>query len=306
MARAGERRLGSSRRRWIRTWSRARVCVVDRACAKPEDALNDARDAVGRVARSVKAPLLLPRKSNNDEKLDVSAHSHARAARALLASRPASPRVPRSIAQPPRRPHPRVPRHFIHAEGHLRRRPNPGLRVRRQVVSRRDRHTGVVGGHREHPASGAQAQRGRRVPRHRPGPVQGQARRGRRGGAPPRRLRSRLAQRQGRGSSSAPSISARRGPRRWASWVSAWAERSPSSPRSTPTTLRARRPSAPRTRPSCQTDKITKPVQAHFGELDNLAGFSDPDAAKKLLANLRAAGSDCELHMYPNVGRTRS
>lgn len=52
----------------------------------------------------------------------------------------------------------------------------------------------------------------------------------------------------------------------------------------------------------CQTDKITKPVQAHFGELDNLAGFSDPDAAKKLLANLRAAGSDCELHMYPNVG----
>ena len=52
----------------------------------------------------------------------------------------------------------------------------------------------------------------------------------------------------------------------------------------------------------CQTDKITVPVQAHFGELDNLAGFSDPDTAKKLLANLRAAGSDCELHTYPNVG----
>ena len=52
----------------------------------------------------------------------------------------------------------------------------------------------------------------------------------------------------------------------------------------------------------CQTDKITVPVQAHFGELDNLAGFSDPDTAKKLLTNLRAAGSDCELHTYPNVG----
>ena len=39
----------------------------------------------------------------------------------------------------------------------------------------------------------------------------------------------------------------------------------------------------------CQTEKISKPVQAHFGELDNLAGFSDPDAATKLLANLQAA-----------------
>jgi carboxymethylenebutenolidase len=52
----------------------------------------------------------------------------------------------------------------------------------------------------------------------------------------------------------------------------------------------------------CQTEKISKPVQAHFGELDNLAGFSDPDAATKLLANLQAAGGDCELHTYPNVG----
>lgn len=52
----------------------------------------------------------------------------------------------------------------------------------------------------------------------------------------------------------------------------------------------------------CQTEKISKPVQAHFGAMDNLAGFSDPDAATKLLANLQAAGSDCELHTYPNVG----
>jgi carboxymethylenebutenolidase len=36
--------------------------------------------------------------------------------------------------------------------------------------------------------------------------------------------------------------------------------------------------------------------------MDNLAGFSDPDAATKLLANLQAAGGDCELHTYPNVG----
>ena len=101
-------------------------------------------------------------------------------------------------------------------------------------------------------------------------------------------------------SSSAPSISARRGPRRWASGflhgrsaalIAAQHADDVAAPfYGTPD------PSI------CQTDKITKPVQAHFGELDNLAGFSDPDAAKKLLANLRAAGSDCELHMYPNVG----
>lgn len=37
----------------------------------------------------------------------------------------------------------------------------------------------------------------------------------------------------------------------------------------------------------CQTEKIAKPIQAHFGADDNLAGFSDPAAAAKLAENLK-------------------
>mmetsp|Transcript_33031 Transcript_33031/g.72443 ORF Transcript_33031/g.72443 Transcript_33031/m.72443 type:complete len:238 (+) Transcript_33031:109-822(+) len=53
----------------------------------------------------------------------------------------------------------------------------------------------------------------------------------------------------------------------------------------------------------CQTEKITKPVQAHFGEEDAMAGFSDPAAAAKLGENLKAAGNtEAEIFMYPGVG----
>lgn len=53
----------------------------------------------------------------------------------------------------------------------------------------------------------------------------------------------------------------------------------------------------------CQTEKIRKPVQAHFGELDTMAGFSDPAAAKKLEENLKAAGgTESTVFLYPGVG----
>ena len=53
----------------------------------------------------------------------------------------------------------------------------------------------------------------------------------------------------------------------------------------------------------CQTEKISKPVQAHFGELDTMAGFSDPAAAKKLEENLKAAGgTESTVFLYPGVG----
>lgn len=48
--------------------------------------------------------------------------------------------------------------------------------------------------------------------------------------------------------------------------------------------------------------KVKVPVQAHFGELDNVAGFSDKNAAKSLDEKLKLAGVDYEVHMYPNVG----
>jgi len=53
----------------------------------------------------------------------------------------------------------------------------------------------------------------------------------------------------------------------------------------------------------CQTETITKPVQAHFGAEDALAGFSDPAAAAQLAENLKAAGgAHSEVFSYPGVG----
>lgn len=49
----------------------------------------------------------------------------------------------------------------------------------------------------------------------------------------------------------------------------------------------------------CSTIKI--PVQAHFGKLDSLAGFSDPAAADALKARLEKAGCPHEVHMYEGV-----
>lgn len=43
------------------------------------------------------------------------------------------------------------------------------------------------------------------------------------------------------------------------------------------------------------------PVQAHFGELDNFAGFSDVEASKSLEEKLKASGVPHEVHIYPGL-----
>ncbi|KAK9074059.1 hypothetical protein SSX86_006656 [Deinandra increscens subsp. villosa] len=43
------------------------------------------------------------------------------------------------------------------------------------------------------------------------------------------------------------------------------------------------------------------PIQAHFGELDNMVGFSDVKAAKSLEEKLKASGKPHEVHVYPGV-----
>eukprot|EP00250_Pteridium_aquilinum_P000179 c10202_g1_i1 orf=172-966(+) len=48
--------------------------------------------------------------------------------------------------------------------------------------------------------------------------------------------------------------------------------------------------------------KVKIPVQAHFGELDNIAGFSDKKAALGVEEKLKASGVNYEVHMYPDVG----
>ncbi|OVA09772.1 Dienelactone hydrolase [Macleaya cordata] len=44
------------------------------------------------------------------------------------------------------------------------------------------------------------------------------------------------------------------------------------------------------------------PVQAHFGELDNIVGFSDVTAAKALEEKLKTSGQPYEVHIYPGSG----
>nr|XP_043629042.1 protein usf [Erigeron canadensis] len=44
------------------------------------------------------------------------------------------------------------------------------------------------------------------------------------------------------------------------------------------------------------------PIQAHFGDADDVVGFSDIKAAKALEEKLKAAGKPCEVHVYPGVG----
>ena len=51
---------------------------------------------------------------------------------------------------------------------------------------------------------------------------------------------------------------------------------------------------------ACDVTKITVPVQGHFGAKDNLAGFSDPEAANKLKEKL--TGADQEIFFYDGVG----
>ncbi|KAL2464885.1 alpha/beta-Hydrolases superfamily protein [Abeliophyllum distichum] len=43
------------------------------------------------------------------------------------------------------------------------------------------------------------------------------------------------------------------------------------------------------------------PVQAHFGELDNVVGFSDVKTGKALEEKLKASGVPHEVHIYPGV-----
>lgn len=47
---------------------------------------------------------------------------------------------------------------------------------------------------------------------------------------------------------------------------------------------------------------IKIPVQAHFGELDDQKGFSDPEKAKELEETLKQAGVQYELYRYKNAG----
>lgn len=51
---------------------------------------------------------------------------------------------------------------------------------------------------------------------------------------------------------------------------------------------------------ACDLSAITIPVQAHFGDKDNLAGFSDPEAAKKLSEAL--GGENQNVLTYEGVG----
>ncbi|XP_078431082.1 alpha/beta-Hydrolases superfamily protein [Wolffia australiana] len=44
------------------------------------------------------------------------------------------------------------------------------------------------------------------------------------------------------------------------------------------------------------------PIQAHFGELDSIVGFSDVNAAKALEEKLRTAGVPSEVYIYPGCG----
>lgn len=47
---------------------------------------------------------------------------------------------------------------------------------------------------------------------------------------------------------------------------------------------------------------VKAPLQAHFGELDNIVGFSDVTAAKALEEKLKSSGVPYEVHIYPGCG----
>jgi hypothetical protein len=51
-----------------------------------------------------------------------------------------------------------------------------------------------------------------------------------------------------------------------------------------------------------QPADVKVPVQAHFGALDALDGFSDPKSAAALADKMRAAGKDFELFMCGGRG----
>eukprot|EP01026_Neomeris_dumetosa_P022097 TRINITY_DN19144_c0_g1_i1.p2 TRINITY_DN19144_c0_g1~~TRINITY_DN19144_c0_g1_i1.p2 ORF type:complete len:271 (+),score=60.51 TRINITY_DN19144_c0_g1_i1:119-814(+) len=52
----------------------------------------------------------------------------------------------------------------------------------------------------------------------------------------------------------------------------------------------------------CAPEQIKVPVQAHFGLLDQMKGFSDPESGKKVEQKMKEAGCDCEFFYYEGAG----
>ena len=52
----------------------------------------------------------------------------------------------------------------------------------------------------------------------------------------------------------------------------------------------------------CQPETLKKPIEGHFGTLDDHAGFSDPASAQALQAKLDQAGVGGKVWMYEGVG----
>lgn len=52
----------------------------------------------------------------------------------------------------------------------------------------------------------------------------------------------------------------------------------------------------------CSPEEIKVPVQAHFGKLDALQGFSDPASIEKVYEKMKAASCPVELFMYDGCG----
>ncbi|KAG2443094.1 hypothetical protein HYH02_009508 [Chlamydomonas schloesseri] len=54
----------------------------------------------------------------------------------------------------------------------------------------------------------------------------------------------------------------------------------------------------------CQVEKITVPLEAHFGALDKTQGFSDPDTAKAHEEKMKAAGAPATFFYYESAGHS--
>lgn len=52
----------------------------------------------------------------------------------------------------------------------------------------------------------------------------------------------------------------------------------------------------------CDPSAIKVPVQAHFGQLDTMQGFSDPESIKPVVEKMKAAGVPVDLFMYEHCG----
>ncbi|GFR47075.1 hypothetical protein Agub_g8762 [Astrephomene gubernaculifera] len=54
----------------------------------------------------------------------------------------------------------------------------------------------------------------------------------------------------------------------------------------------------------CQVEAIKVPVEAHFGLLDKIEGFSDPKTAKEAEEKMKAAGVPAAFHYYESAGHS--